>query len=299
MVQKLIANKGENLSCDMSVMITDFETGEMICPNCGRVLQEKITDTRKDWVSSYEDHSHVGSGTRITFHDMGLSTIIGKSNRDFVGKSLGHEMKQSMKRMRLWDSRSQTKTTSDRNLRIALYEMGKLKEKLGLSNAIIERAAYLYRKAAKAQLIRGRTVKSIVGACVYTACRDLDTTRTIIDISNHLQEKRKLIAKSYRMLFQNLRLSVPVIDPINCIIKFSNNLQLPEITKREAIKIFDTLKEKELTAGKNPNAVAATVIYMAGIKTNVILTQRDITRISGITSVTIRNRLLDYKHYIE
>jgi transcription initiation factor TFIIB len=296
MVQKLIANKGEILSCNESIVITDFETGEMFCQSCGKILQEKITDERKERGSFTQDEH---APTSLTMHDMGLSTIIGKSNHDFVGKPLGYEMKQSMKRMRLWDSRSQTKTSSERNLRIALYEMVKLKEKLGLSDAVIDRAAYLYRKASKAQLIRGRTIKSIVGACMYTACRDMDTTRTIIDISNHLQEKRKLIAKAYRLLFQNLRLAVPVIDPINCIIKFANNLQIPETTKREAIKIFDTLKEKELTAGKNPNAVAATVIYMAGIKTNVNLTQQDITRISGITSVTIRNRLQDYKKYIE
>ncbi len=147
-------------------------------------------------------------------------------------------MKQSMKRMRLWNYRSQTKNTSERNLRIALYEIVKLKEKLGLSDTIIDRAAYLYRKAAKAQLIRGRTVKSIVGACVYTTCRDMDTTSTIIEISNHLQEKRKLIAKAHRMLFQNLRFAVSFTDPINCIIKFANNLQIPENTKREAIKFL-------------------------------------------------------------
>ena len=294
MVQKLITNKV--LSCSESILITDFETGEIICQSCGRILQENITDTRKDDRSFTQDQ-HMP--TSLTMHDMGLSTIIGKYNRDFVGKPLGYEMKQSMKRMRMWDSRSQAKTSSEKNLRIALYEMVKLKEKIGLSDAIIDRAAYLYRKAAKAQLVRGRTVKSIVGACVYAACRDMETTRTIIDISNHLQEKRKLIARSYRILFQNLRLTVPVTDPINCIIKFANNLQIPEITKREAIKIFDTLKEKELTAGKNPNAVAATVIYMAGIKTNIVLSQHEITRISGITSVTIRNRLQDYKKYIE
>lgn len=295
MVQKLIENKGEILSCSESIVITDFETGEMICQNCGKILQENMTDARKE--RSFTQNQHIS--TSLTMHDMGLSTIIGKTNHDFVGKPLGYEMKQSMKRMRLWDSRSQVRTSSERNLRIALYEMVKLKDKLALSDAVIERAAYLYRKAAKAQLIRGRTVKSIVGACVYTACRDMETTRTIIDISNHLQEKRKLIAKAYRMLFQNLRLTVPVTDPINCIIKFANNLQIPEITKREAIKIFDTLKEKELTAGKNPNAVAATVIYMAGIKTNINLPQHEITRVSGITSVTIRNRLQDYKKYIE
>lgn len=294
MVQKLITNK-EILSCSESIIITDFETGEMICQNCGRILQENIADTRKEERTFTQDQH---APTSLTMHDMGLSTIIGKYNRDFVGKPLGYEMKQSMNRMRMWDSRSQAKTSSEKNLRIALYEMVKLKEKLGLSDAVIDRAAYLYRKAAKAQLVRGRTVKSIVGACVYAACRDMETTRTIIDISNHLQEKRKLIAKAYRILFQNLRLAVSVTDPINCIIKFANNLQIPEITKREAIKIFDILKEKELTAGKNPNAVAATVIYMAGIKTNINLSQHEVTRISGITSVTIRNRLQDYKKYI-
>jgi transcription initiation factor TFIIB len=294
MVQKFITNKV--LSCSESIIITDFETGEIICQNCGRILQENITDTRKEERSFTQDQH---APTSLTMHDMGLSTIIGKYNRDFVGNPLGYEMKQSMKRMRMWDSRSQAKTSSEKNLRIALYEMVKLKEKLGLSDAVVDRAAYLYRKAARAQLVRGRTVKSIVGACVYAACRDMETTRTIIDISNHLQEKRKLIARAYRILFQNLRLTVPVTDPINCIIKFANNLQIPEITKREAIKFFDILKEKELTAGKNPNAVAATVIYMAGIKTNINLSQHEITRISGITSVTIRNRLQDYKKYIE
>src|SRR3989344_9312114 len=291
MVQKLIANK-EVLPCNESIIITDFETGEIICQSCEKILQDNITDTRKEERSFTQDQH---ATTSLTMHDIGLSTIIGKYNRDFVGKPLGYEMKQSMKRMRIWDSRSQAKTSSEKNLRIALYEMVKLKKKLGLSDAIIDRAAYLYRKAAKAQLVRGRTVKSIVGACVYAACRDMETTRTIIDISNHLQEKRKLIARSYRILFQNLRLTVPITDPINCIIKFANNLQIPEITKREAIKIFDILKEKELTAGKNPNAVAATVIYMAGIKTNINLSQHEITRISGITSVTIRNRLQYYK----
>ncbi|MBS3923145.1 MAG: transcription initiation factor IIB [Nitrosarchaeum sp.] len=296
MVQKFIPNKGELLSCTESIVISDPETGEIICQNCGRILQEKISDIRKE-TRAFTEGEHAPTTLRI--HDMGLSTIIGKYNHDFVGRPLGYEIKQSMNRMRVWDSRSQTKNSSDRNLRIALYEMLKLKEKLGLSDTVIDRASYLYRKASKAQLVRGRTVKSIVGACVYAACRDIETTRTIIDISNSLQEKRKVIAKAYRVLFQNLKLVVPIIDPINCIIKLANNLQTSEITKREAIRIFDMLKEKEITVGKNPYAVAATILYIAGIKTNANLTQKDIVRISGITGITIRNRMQDYQKYIK
>jgi len=81
--------------------------------------------------------------------------------------------------------------------------------------------------------------------------------------------------------------------------KIANNLQISENTKREAIKIYDMLKGKKLTAGKNPHAVAATVIYLAGINTNANLTQREITKFSGITSVTIRNRLKDYRKYLK
>ncbi|MBP0134083.1 MAG: transcription initiation factor IIB [Nitrosarchaeum sp.] len=292
MIQKFHENK-KIQSCNDDIIITDFETGEVICQRCGKILQEKITDQRKESVPQNE---HMP--TSLMMHDMELFTIIGKLNRDSEGKPLGYEMRQSINRMRLWDSRSQVKTSADRNLRSALYEMLKLKEKLGLSDAIIDRAAYLYRKAGKAQLIRGRTIKSIVGACMYAACREMETTRTIRDIASHLQEKRKIIAKAYRILFQNIRITIPITDPINCIIKFANNLQLSEITKREAIKIFDILKEKELTVGKNPHVVAATVIYMACIKTNQMITKQEIIKVSGITAITIRNRLTDYEKYI-
>ena len=169
MVQKLIANKEETLSCSESIIITDYETGEMFCQSCERILQEKITDARNEsGLFTQNQHMH----TSLTMHDMGLSTIIGKSNHDFVGKPLGYEMKKSMKRMRVWDSQSQVKTTAERNLRSAFYKILKLKEKLALSDAVIERAAYFYRKDAKARLVRGRSIKSIVGACMYAACRD-------------------------------------------------------------------------------------------------------------------------------
>ena len=299
-VENISSYKGEILSCDESIVVTDYETSEMICQKCGKVLQEDVSDNRKERTFPGEkDNSQVGEGTSLAIHDRGLSTIIGRSNTDFVGRRLSSEMKQSMYRMRLLDSRSQTKSSSEKNLRVALYEMYKLRDKLGLSDAIIERAAYIYRKAAKAHLVRGRSIRSMVGACVYVACREMDKTRTIIDISNQLQEKPKLIAKSYRILFHNLKLTVPVPDVINCIIKIANNLEISENTTRKAIHIFDTLKERRLTAGKKPDAVAATVIYMAGIKRDVSLSQLKISKVSGITGVTIRNRYKDYMKYVD
>ena len=300
-VLEINSHKKKNPSPTVSTTITDFETGEMVCQNCGIVLQDNISfDGRDDNTFPKNTYpSQVSNRSTLRFHDMGLATIIDKSNHDSKGRPIEYKMKQDMKRMRLWDSRSPAKNMFGKNLRTALSEMEKLKEKLSLSDGIIERAAYIYRKAAKVQLIRGRSVQGILGACVYIACREMDTPRTIIEISKNLQESRRSIAKNYRMLFQNLELTVSVQDPIKCIIKIANNLEIPENTKREAIHIFDTLKEKKLTAGKKPDAVAATVIYIASVKTGVNLSQQKISKVSGISAVTIRNRCQDYIKYVE
>ncbi len=49
-----------------------------------------------------------------------------------------------MNRMRLGDSQSQAKNTREQNLRTALSEMEKLKEKLFLTDAIIERDPHIF-----------------------------------------------------------------------------------------------------------------------------------------------------------
>jgi len=123
--QKLISNKREILSCNESIKITDFETGEVICQNCGKVLQDKISNDTKDnnAFTKSEYASHFGSQSSLRFHDMGLATIIGKFNHDSTGKPIDYKMRPVMKRMRLWDTRSYTKNSSERNLRIALSEM--------------------------------------------------------------------------------------------------------------------------------------------------------------------------------
>ena len=294
----IIQNVQDENSCIHLTSLFDNNTGEQICRKCGQILDNNMVDFSYDGFNEDFNKSRTGPKISLTMHDGGLSTIIGRSNFDSSGKAVSYRMKGALNRMRMWDSRSKYHGSAHRNLAIALFEMNKLKEKLSLSDAIIERAAYFYRKASEKKLIRGRTIKGIVGACIYAACRDLGTTRTIIEISKCMQEKRNIIAKSYRLLFRQLSLEVPVPDSTSSIIRFSNNLELPEKVKRDAIFILDILKENQVVAGKKPDAVAATVVYMACIKNNQNMSQQKISRISDITNVTIRNRLREFTKYV-
>lgn len=289
-------NKLRYKPCKHMQIILDDERGEEICGICAQVLEDHIVDYGRETFSDNFANSQIGPKSTLTIHDGGLSTVINASNTDSQGRHISFKMKGIMNKSRMLDSRSKTRTS--KSLRTALVELGKLKEKMALSDAIIERAAYFYRKGTDTGL-RGKSVKCTVGACLYAACRDMGTTRTIIDISTHLQENRKMIAKAYRDLFQKLALRIPVQDPQETIIRIANNLQVTESTKREAFLILSVLKKQNVLAGKNPTSVAATVLYMAGIKTMENVPQDKIAKMAGITGVTIRNRIKDFTKYVQ
>ena len=279
--------------CGDKKLVTDHSTGELFCGKCGLVITDQITDSGAEWrsfSSDQNDRARVGAGTSLTMHDMGLSTIIGVANKDATGKPLSSSMKNSIQRLRTWDSRSQANSSADRNLRQAFNEMGKLKDKLALTDTVIEKAAYIYRKAMEKKLVRGRSIQGLVGACLYAACRDTETPRTLYDIADGMNIKKKDIARCYRLIFRELELKMPVVDPVKGISRIASVAKLSEKSKRNAVKILNQAKDIGLVAGKDPMGVAAASLYLACITTGEIKSQKEISNASGITEVTIRNR---------
>ena len=280
-------------SCGGKKIVSDQDTGELFCGKCGFVITDKIADTGAEWRSFANDESNrarTGAGTSLTMHDMGLSTIIGAANKDATGKPLSASVKSSIERLRTWDSRSQAHSSADRNLRQALNEMNKLKDKLALTNAVIEKAAFIYRKAMEKKLVRGRSIQGLVAACLYASCRTTETPRTLDDIANGINIKRKDVARCYRLIYRELELKMPVVDPIKGVSRIASNAGLGEKTKREAISILNEAKRTYITAGKDPMGIAAAALYLACISTGEVKSQKDISIASGVTEVTIRNR---------
>ncbi len=280
-------------ACGDKKMITDQNTGELFCSNCGLVITEKITDTGAEWRSFSNDEGNrtrVGAATSLAIHDMGLSTVIDSANKDSTGKPLPAGIKSSIERLRTWDSRTQARSSADRNLRQALNEMSKLKDKLTLTDAVIEKAAYIYRKAMEKRLVRGRSIQGLVAACIYASCRNTETPRTLDDIASGINIRRKDVARCYRLIYRELELKMPVVDPVKGISRIASIVKLSEKSKRRAIKILNQAKETGIVAGKDPTGIAAAALYIACIYTGEIKSQKDISQASGVTEVTIRNR---------
>ena len=132
-----IQNKEKCLRCGKNNLVTDSESGEIFCSSCGMVIDEKVSDNSPERVfsDSTVNTSRTGDRTSLTRHDQGLSTIINPINKDSSGKPLSASMKSSLNQLRKLNSRSGVNQSVDKNLKQALSELLKMKEKLSLSDA--------------------------------------------------------------------------------------------------------------------------------------------------------------------
>ena len=183
-----------------------------------------------------------------------------------------------------------------KNLKQAFNELDSLKDELGLSEVIVEKTAYIYRKAEKRALLRGRAICSILAAAVYIACREMGMPRTLNEFAESSNIKLRALAMDYTLLVKKLDLKIPLVDPIICIARIANKANLTEKTKRQAMDIMHDVIKREISAGKRPMALAASVIYLSAMNTGENKTQRDIAQAAGVSEFALRIRIQDLKN---
>jgi transcription initiation factor TFIIB len=145
----------------------------------------------------------------------------------------------------------------------------------------------------------GRSIPSVLAAAAHVACREMGISRIIKDFAAISNVRRKELARIYRILVFELDIKIPVVDPMKCIARVAKKADLYEKTVRQAMRIMKDLNDREISRGKNPMVLAATVLYLSCIKTGENITQENIANAAGVTGVTLRNRLKDLKKQLQ
>jgi transcription initiation factor TFIIIB Brf1 subunit/transcription initiation factor TFIIB len=87
-------------------VVTDPESGEIICSNCDMVILDKIQQINKPERRTFDteqsnnnddNNNRIGTGapTSIARHDMGLATVIGRTDRDASGHKIDAQMRST------------------------------------------------------------------------------------------------------------------------------------------------------------------------------------------------------------
>ena len=287
-------DKGRCPECGSENLIQDKESGEIICGNCGLVIDESIINKGPEWraftQSEKESRSRVGVPISFSVHDKGLTTVIGRVGRDALGRKLPLNTKLQMLRLRKWQIRSRVHSSADRNLAQAMAELDRLADKLYIPSMIKERAAIIYRKALDKGLVRGRSIAAITAAALYAACRVTRTPRTLKEVSAYSPMDKKDIARCYRLLLRELNMRMPIPGAEERVPKIAAKVGVGERTQQTAIELLRRAGELRTTAGKDPMGLAAAALYIACVMNEEKRTQKMIADAAGVTEVTIRNR---------
>lgn len=286
--------------CGSLQLIEDRNRGELICTQCGTVVEDTLIDDSAEWraysAAERASRARTGGPTSYAIHDKGLSTQIAIEDRDAFGSKLSPAQKYQFYRLRKWNTRSRIASSKDRNLTKAMRELDRLSSQLSLPRSVKETGSIIYRKALEANLIRGRSIEEMIAASVYAAARQRHLPRTLDEVADHSRISKKELGRAYRLLLQELKLKIPLADPINYVVRYSAELNLSGEVARMAKEILNEAKRKRMTQGKDPVSLAAAAIYIAGILNDKALTQQEIADIASVTEVTIRNR---YKELVK
>jgi transcription initiation factor TFIIB len=274
----------------------DSAKGELVCIECGMVIDEDRIDESAEWrafnAEEKEKKARAGQPLTYTKHDMGVSTEIGKGSGELY-KVSGNKRAQYY-RLRKWHKRL-TKS-KDRNLGFALSELNSMISNLNLPESVHEETARLYEKAVDQGLVRGRSMESIISAIIYIVARKQGTPRTLDEISDASGIEKREIGRAYRYVARELGLRILPAKPQDYVPRFAGKLQLSGEVQARARKVIKEASERDLLSGKGPTGIAAASLYIAAVLEGEKRTQREVADVVGVTEVTIRNR---YKELAE
>ncbi|SDD81956.1 transcription initiation factor IIB family protein [Natrinema hispanicum] len=286
--------------CDSGALVASNDSNEIICEECGLVIEEQNIDHGPEWRAfnhaERQNKSRVGAPTTQTMHDKGLTTQIDWKNKDAHGRSISSKKRNQLHRLRKWQERIRTKDAGERNLQFALSEIDRMASALGVPRSVREVSSVIYRQALSNDLIRGRSIEGVATSCLYAGCRQEGIPRSLEEVTEVSRVGKKEIGRTYRYIAKELSLEMKPADPKEYVPRFCSDLEVSEEVKMKAIEIIDESAEQGLLSGKSPTGFAAAAIYAASLLCNEKKTQKEVAEVAQVTEVTIRNR---YQEQIE
>jgi transcription initiation factor TFIIB len=274
---------------------------ELVCPRCGYTHEDRETTTfphRTFGFDEYMEKANVGE-----YNPFRINTSIGQvqaSNfRDIYGKHVDPQTRTLFSRLKKWDNRILDYKT--RHVAKAFEEIQPAIAKMGLPEAVVKRAVDIYRQVYEAGKIKGREIHGLLVASLYLACREVNIPRTLKDFAEQFLIRPRKLARYYRLVHRTVGVdTIPTNGYYtNYISKVVNMLQLSENIKREAIRLYNIIHEHNLTLGKHPAGMAATLVYLACKNVGYRITQGQVAEAAGVTEVTIRNRLVEVRKILD
>jgi len=269
-------------------LVEDPERGELICDECGLVLEERKIQQGPEWRAytkeEREKRARTGAPETVLLHEKGLTTEMGR------GTDLSPEKKRQFRRLRQRHKETRMQTSKERSLSTGLQELRRMASQMGLPNVMLELAASIYKQAVEQNLLPGRSIEAMASASLYMGSRISKAPRTLDEISEVAQVPRTEIGRAERYLRSELEINVPPISPVDYLPRLASETGLSSEVEMRAKQLIEQAEGEMVISGRDPMSIAAAALYLAARMEGESVTQREVAEASRVSEVTIRNR---------
>jgi transcription initiation factor TFIIB len=262
-------------------IVEEFSAGDTICGSCGRVLADRIIDTRSEWRTfsnddaGNDDPSRIGDAANPLLHGSQLSTEIGFGDGGVKVRDL---------------SRAHNKSNHDKTnkaLQSAYGQITALCDSSNISRPTAETAKMLFKMTDDAKLFKGKSQEAIIAGCIFIACRKHDQQRSFREIFKMTNVSKKEVGRTFKTLeafiqkSQNSGPSVAgngaVIDTVNLLShkggttatsaaslmpRACAKLALGTQVQLVAEECADQVAHYGVAAGRSPLSIAGACLYL-------------------------------------
>ncbi|KAK0422367.1 hypothetical protein QR680_007527 [Steinernema hermaphroditum] len=265
-------------------LIEDHRAGDVICPECGLVVGDRLVDVGTEWrsfsneKSGGNDPSRVGAPENPLLGSSDLSTTIavgfGGSDGD---QALANAQRKSM-------------NNKDRQMSQAMSVIREMSERIHLARPIQDLAARTFKEVLDSKILKGKNSEAQAAACLYIACRKEMVPRTFKEICAVSRVSKKEIGRCFKLIIKSLETNLEQITSADFMSRFCGNLGLPHIIQGAATRIAKKAVELDLVAGRSPISIAAAAIYMTTLaaSTGDKKSAKEIGEIAGAAEVTVK-----------
>ncbi|OMP10397.1 Transcription factor TFIIB [Corchorus olitorius] len=259
-------------------IIMDHEAGERICSECGCSLLEssmEIDSAESETLLMSDSTEELETDPNPVFDFENYSTI----PNNIPNQASDHKIVKKPRR--------------------GYKLIGIMADKLGLFSEIKDRAREIYNKVNDFKTCRGRSLNSILAACLFIACRELELPRTLTEVSSVANGvPKKDINRAMECIKSKLVVETGGVQPKQLVKHYCAKLGMQE--KDIKAVLYAQNKSEELDIRRSPKSVVAAIIYMIIQLSDHQVHIKDIAMATEVTELTIRKSYKEvYRHALK
>jgi transcription initiation factor TFIIB len=271
--------------CGEGVFEQHFSDGFEVCLNCG-VVKEGIIDNSAEWrcftnSAGGKDYSNVrcGDAASALFPETQLNTYIG--GRD-----------KRLQRVHQWTNL----TPKERNLHQIYKEFEQIGTNNRLGKNVIGCAADFYSQLYSEMENQNCGVKrcnvrqGLKAACLYFACKRMNTPRERKEIAEMLKTSTKIVTKGCNSFLDIMGGDFIKMDPFkpqDFVERFSQALDIQYPMQKKLERVVEYVAGLDELADSTPTSVTAACIYFLAVEQGLDITKGDLHEKCGSSEVIV------------